>query len=168
MNKRVEKICISAMFAALCAAATLIHVPISATNGYINLGDVIVLLSGWLLGPAYGFAAAGIGSALTDLFLGYMTYVPITFFVKGLMAVAAYFVHRAFVRDGIASRIASAVCAEAIMVGGYYVCEAFILGYGAIGAAASIPGNLIQALGGLAVSLLIYAPVKKIFEKMSF
>ena len=145
-SNRVRKICVAAMFAAICAAATMIHVPISATGGYMNLGDVIVLLSGWLLGPVYGFAAAGIGSALTDLFLGYTTYVPVTFIVKGLMAVAA-------------------LAAEIIMVGGYYLCESTFLGYGFIGALGSIPGNTIQAVGGLVIACAIYLPIKTAFVK---
>ena len=41
--------------------------------GYINLGDAFVLLSVFILGPVYGTIAAGVGSALADLF-GYITY----------------------------------------------------------------------------------------------
>lgn len=166
MNTKTGKICVAAMFAAICAAATMIHVPISATGGYINLGDVVVVLSGWLLGPVYGFAAAGIGSALTDLFLGYTAYVPITFVIKGVMAVAAYFIHKAFVKDNVISRILSALVAEIIMVGGYYVCEAFILGYSAVGALGSIPGNAIQAAGGLIISCIVYVPIQTAFVKL--
>ena len=62
------------MLAALiCVATMVIKIP-SPLNGYINLGDCIVLLSGWLLSPVYGFMAAGLGSALADLFAGYVTY----------------------------------------------------------------------------------------------
>ena len=61
------------MLAALvCVATMVIKIP-SPLNGYINLGDCIVLLSGWLLSPVYGFMAAGLGSALADLFAGYVT-----------------------------------------------------------------------------------------------
>ena len=54
------------MFAALsCAATMVIQIPIA--TGYLNLGDSLCLLAGWILGPWYGFAAAGLGSALADL-----------------------------------------------------------------------------------------------------
>ena len=51
------------MFAALsCAATMVIQIPIA--TGYLNFGDGLCLLAGWILGPWYGFAAAGLGSAL--------------------------------------------------------------------------------------------------------
>ena len=40
-----------------------------------------------------------------------------------------------------------------LVAGGYFIFEYFIYG---IGAAASIPANLIQGLGGLVISLLLY------------
>ena len=71
-NQKVRKLVLSALMAALVYVATsIIQIP-SPVNGYVNLGDCFVLLSGWLLGPWYGAAAAGIGpcwwicSAATD------------------------------------------------------------------------------------------------------
>ena len=66
-NQKVRKLVLSALMAALVYVATsIIQIP-SPVNGYVNLGDCFVLLSGWLLGPWYGAAAAGIGSMLVDL-----------------------------------------------------------------------------------------------------
>ena len=48
----------ASMLAAMACAATLVIQIPSPMNGYVNLGDAVVLLSGWLLGPWYGFAAA--------------------------------------------------------------------------------------------------------------
>ena len=75
-NQKVRKLVLSALMAALVYVATsIIQIP-SPVNGYVNLGDCFVLLSGWLLGPWYGAAAAGIGSMLVDLLSGYGHYVP--------------------------------------------------------------------------------------------
>lgn len=69
----------TALFAALACVATMsIRIPTPGTGGYIHPGDAIVILSGVVLGPGYGFLAAGIGSALSDLIGGYFVYVPIT------------------------------------------------------------------------------------------
>ena len=79
------------MLAALtCIATMVIKIP-SPLNGYLNLGDCVVLLAGWMLSPVYGFLAAGVGSALADLFSGYVVYAPATFVIKGLMALVAYY-----------------------------------------------------------------------------
>ena len=63
----------------------LIKTP-SPLKGYVNLGDGIVLLSAWVLPLPYGIVAAGLGSALADLFSGYTVYAPATFVIKALMA----------------------------------------------------------------------------------
>ena len=63
------------MFAALsCAATVVIQIPIA--TGYLNFGDGLCLLAGWILGPWYGFAAAGLGSALADLLEQAVCRVP--------------------------------------------------------------------------------------------
>ena len=90
MQSKTQKIVISALMASLvCVATMLIKIP-SPLKGYINLGDCVVLVSGWMLPPTYGFLAAGLGSALADVFSGYAMYAPATFVIKGLMAVIAF------------------------------------------------------------------------------
>lgn len=65
-DKKILKLVLAAMFASMvCVATMVIKIP-TPTNGYVNLGDCIVLLSGWLLGPVYGVAAASVGSMLAD------------------------------------------------------------------------------------------------------
>lgn len=69
-DKKIRKLVLAALLAALvCVATMVVQIP-SPMQGYVNLGDCFVLLSGWLLGPWYGFAAGGIGSMLADIFLG--------------------------------------------------------------------------------------------------
>ena len=71
-HDKLTRLILAALFAALtCAATMLIHIPMPATNGYINLGDCVVLLSAFFLGPVYGMAAGGIGAMLADLLLGW-------------------------------------------------------------------------------------------------
>ena len=58
-HEKLIKLVLAALFAALtCVATMLIHIPMPATNGYINLGDGMVLLGAFLLGPVYGMASA--------------------------------------------------------------------------------------------------------------
>lgn len=149
MNRQVRKLVLAALFAALSCVMTLV-IQIPAPTGHVNLGDVGVLLSGWLLGPLWGGAAAGIGSALADL-LSWPAYAPATFVIKFAMAAAAALIFRSGKKRGHKrlAMVSGAVAAEAVMVGGYFIYESLVLGVGAA-AAASVPFNLVQgAVGGV-------------------
>ena len=157
MNNNLKKLILAALFAALSCVATMsIRIPTPGTSGYIHPGDAIVILSGVILGPVWGFLAGGIGSALSDLIGGYFIYVPITFGIKGLVALAAGLLYQKVGKNQKSRYIAVILggVADIILVaGGYFVCEFFI--YGA-GAAASIPANIIQGIGGLVISCILY------------
>ena len=157
MNSNLKKLILAALFAALSCVATMsIRIPTPGTGGYIHPGDAIVILSGVILGPVWGFLAGGIGSALSDLIGGYFIYVPITFVIKGLVALAAGLLYQKVGKNQKSRYIAVILggVADIILVaGGYFVCEFFI--YGA-GSAASIPANIIQGVGGLIISCILY------------
>ena len=152
----IRKLIVAAMFAAIvCVATMIIKVPVPATNGYIHMGDGAVILSGWMLGGLFGALAAGIGSALADLLLSYAVYAPGTFVIKALTALVAVVIFKLLCKwNKIVARIVSAIVAEAVMVVLYFVYEATFLGYG-LGAAASIPANIVQGVGGVIVAVLI-------------
>ena len=63
---------------------------------------------------------------------------------------------RRFMEEAVAlaARAAGGAAAEAIMVAGYFGYAALLLGSG-LGAAASIPGNLIQGAFGLVTALVL-------------
>ncbi|MEM2094882.1 MAG: ECF transporter S component, partial [Candidatus Bathyarchaeia archaeon] len=122
--------------------------PVPATGGYINIGDAMVFVSALLFGPIVGGFAGGVGSALADLLGGYLVFAPITLVVKGLEGFVA-----GLIRDGISPvRDALAVLVGGIiMIVGYLISEAIILGLGFAAASVEVPGNILQILvGGLA------------------
>ena len=158
-NQKVRKLVLSALMAALVYVATsIIQIP-SPVNGYVNLGDCFVLLSGWLLGPWYGAAAAGIGSMLVDLLSGYGHYVPGTLIIKGLDALVAALIFRALGR-GKTAMLVSGIVGETIMVLGYFDNATKIVGKG-LAAAASIPGNIVQGIAGIAIGLALAVLLQK-------
>lgn len=151
----------SSLLAALvCVATMIIKIP-SPLNGYINLGDCIVLLSGWLLPPIYGFVAAGLGSALADLFSGYIIYAPATFVIKGIMAVIACYGFKLLRKKftGALSRILCGAAAEIGMSLGYFIFEGFL--YGFAPSVVNIPANIVQGVVGLILGVILM----KVFEK---
>ncbi|MBO5882973.1 MAG: ECF transporter S component [Clostridia bacterium] len=161
MYSKTKKIVIAALMAALvCVATMIIKIP-SPLKGYLNLGDCIVLLSGWILSPGYGFFAAGLGSALADLLSGYAVYVPATFIIKGTMALVAFICFKLMNKSigKLSSRIVGGVLAEAVMVMGYFVFEGFL--YGFAPSAVNIPANAVQGVAGIIIGIILI----KVFEK---
>lgn len=163
-DTKIRKMVLAALFAALCTIMTLVIQVPSPMQGYVNLGDCAVLLAAWVLGPLYGGAAAGIGSMLADLLSGYAHYAPGTFAIKLAMAVAAGLIFRALQRRPthslILSQAVSGLAAEAIMVAGYFGYACLWLGKG-LAAAASVPGNIVQGLFGLAAAGAVYAVLSR-------
>lgn len=139
----VRKLVAAALLAALACAGTFISIPYGI--GYLNFGDCFVLLAGWLLGPLYGAFAGGIGPMLADAIMGYYVYAPATLVIKALMAVTAYFVAKAVTGKRFLTSIVSGVCAETVMVLGYFAYETILYGIGA-----ATPGLLLNSIQGIA------------------
>lgn len=150
----VKKLVAAALLASFACVATMIITFPSGIGGYLNLGDCIVVLCGWLLGPVYGAFAAGIGTALADVFASYVTYAPATFVIKALMAVIAYYVAKIITGKERIAAILSGICAEIWMVLGYFTYEAFVLELG-LGALAGVPGNVLQGVVGIVCAFLL-------------
>ena len=161
MNLKTKKIVISALIAALaCVATMVIQIP-SPLKGYINLGDCVVLTAGWMLSPAYAFLAAGLGSALADIFSGYVIYAPVTFIIKGLMAVIAFYGFKLLNKklNKTLSRIGSGISAEFVMVLGYFIFEGIL--YGFIPSLVNVPANSIQGITGIVVGVILINVFRK-------
>ena len=155
-KNRTREIVLTALFAALtCVATMVIRIPTPATSGYIHPGDALVILCGIVLGPKYGFLAAGLGSCASDLFGGYFLYVPATFIIKGLIAFLTAKIARRFsstTKGIIASTVMGGIIDIILVAGGYFIFEYFIYG---LGAAGSVPANIVQGVGGLIISLIL-------------
>ena len=149
---------LSAVMAALVTVATyIVQIPVPATGGYINVGDAMVFTSALVFGPFVGCIAGGLGSALADMWGGYWQFVPITFVVKGLEGLLAGFVSngRSIWRDLLAVLIGGV-----IMISGYLISEAYLLGYGAA-ALVEVPGNTFQITAGGLVGIPVAYAVRR-------
>ena len=166
-DKKIRTMVTAAVLAALsCVATMVVQIP-SPMNGFVNLGDCFVLLSGWLLGPWWGAAAGGIGSMLADLLSGYAHYAPGTLVIKALDAMAAALIVKALGRRTY-SYVLGGIAGEAIMVAGYFVYEAAALKLG-MGAAAGVLANVGQGAVGLVIALVLMALLKgsKALDKLA-
>lgn len=155
------------MMAMIVVATILIIIPVPFGNGYIHLGDTMIFLSVLILGWRYGAIAAGFGSALADILVGYAIWSPWTLFIKGFMGVVmGLFIARALRKPGRSNlgvqmyQLAGMILAGLVMVIGYYVAEGVIYG-NFISAALSIPWNIVQFATGAVLATLLSAALYK-------
>ncbi len=163
-KEKVLRMVFAAMFAALVFLATTVIRVNSPLGGYLNFGDCFILIASWVLGPVWGFAAGGIGSAIADL-IGYPIYAPGTFIIKGLMAVASSLIAHAMMKRSEKLRlpgfVLGALAAEAIMVVGYYLYESAFLGLGFAATLVNIPANVVQGAFGAVLGIVISQIIAK-------
>lgn len=161
MHSKTKTIVLSALMAALaCVATMIIKIP-SPMKGYLNLGDCVVLAAGWLLPGGYAFFAAALGSALADLFSGYIIYAPATFIIKGVMGLIAFVCLK--LKTGgmnkLISQLIGGVLAEITMVAGYFIFEGFLYGFGA--SVVNVLPNAMQGLAGIIFGILLIKVLEK-------
>ena len=109
MNKHSLTLAYGGLMAALTFISTsILAFPVAFTNGYIHLGDGFVLSCGVVLGKKYGALAAGIGSALADIYLGYASWAIPTFIIKASMAYLVGYIYEDLTNKGKLYRLVSA------------------------------------------------------------
>ena len=130
-TSKVLKLVLAALMAALVAVFSQLQIQIPAIVGVtrFHLGNVMCALSGLLLGPWWGGLAAGVGSALFDLFNPiYISDVPITFITKGLYGLISGLVYfKAFKgRSNYGTEVVSSLCG-AVTYAVLYLAKKFFL-----------------------------------------
>jgi len=135
-----------------------------ATEGYINIGDAIIIAGALLGGARAGALAGGIGSALADLYGGYSHWAPFTLVIKGLegMLIGGLGARwGAGLRNGSGLALAGGAAAlgMAWMVAGYFLAEFSLYGPGP--ALASLWGNVVQGAASLACGVPLAAALRR-------
>ena len=154
-----RQLTLAALFMALTTVATMvIHIPVPATQGFVNVGDSFVLLSGLLFSHYYGALIGGVGSALADLFLGYTIFAPVTLIVKAIEALLASYIDR----GNTVSRVIAVIVGVIWMVFGYFIFEVFMFDL-PVALSAVIP-NSIQGIVSAGLALLLYPIVRRLID----
>ena len=148
-----KRISFLATFVALVTVATMIiQIPSPGGQGYINVGDTLIFVCAVFFDPLFAFVAGGLGSALADIFAGWVVYAPFTFVIKGieglLCALLISLLKKVKVKSVVSFAIAMLV-AGVWMSFGYFVADLVLYGWGM--AVANLPFNFVQ--GGVNVVL---------------
>ena len=154
LQKRITVIlALSGVMAALVAIATfIIQIPVAATGGYLNFGDIMIFVTALTFGPAVGGLAGGIGSFISDVAGGYAaTYAPFTLVIKGVEGLIAGAISN---RKKAWRDVVAVAFAGAEMVTGYFLAEFYPLHLG-WAAALEVPGNILQIVVGAIIGIPI-------------
>ena len=94
----ITRVVFTGVMAAIICVITIFRIPLGQSK--VHFANSMCLLSGLLLGPAWGGAAAGLGSALYDVMLGGYGLLDalITFVSKFAMAFVTGILFRAWTR----------------------------------------------------------------------
>ncbi|MBV9864767.1 MAG: ECF transporter S component [Abitibacteriaceae bacterium] len=139
------------LMAVTTALTMVVRIPIPATGGYLNFGDMSVVFCGLMLGGRWGSVAGGVGSAAADVLGGFVAFAPITLIAKGLEA--------AIVGTLGKKHLLWVFPAVLAMVAVYFFAEIFMPGMGLAPALAEIPANVIQAIVGGIGGISLYKAV---------
>ncbi len=170
-HSAVFKIIATAIFAALVFVVTSLipPIPIPATSGYFNIGETTIYIAALIFGPLVGALAGGLGSALSDAFLGFGLFAPGTFFIKGGEGLIVGFLNttlrRRFSNLTICATI-SVLVGGLEMVVGYFLYEQFVISYPFAVALAEVPFNIVQMLIGLIVVVPVMHAVFRVIPQL--
>lgn len=163
-NININKLVTAALMAAMTCVATIVIAVPSPVGGFIHPGDGFVILSGIILGPFFGGLAAGIGSMIADLILGYSAYAVATLIIKCLAAVIAVCIYRTLRKaknPKLMPVLIASVISGVLVTFGYFLFESTLLGLG-FAAGTNIPFNLVQNCFGIIISVVLFPLLLKV------
>ncbi len=140
-TKNIKTFSLTALFAALILVATA-YLKIPIALGYVHLGDVFIVTACFMLPLPMAAGVAAVGSMLADLIAGYVIYMPVSFFAKGVMAVLASLVY--YKKFTWLKAVVGSLAGSAAMILAYFFFEGFMYGFPV--AAANLPAQFLQPL----------------------
>lgn len=152
----IRQITTYAMLIALTVALSLtILIPVPATNGFITLCEVGIYTAASLFGPIGGLVVAGSSGLLIDLISGYPQWAIFSLLIHGLQGLIVGLVGRQTTFRWFLGLFTGSM----IMIIGYLLAGWFLYGWPA--GVASIPGNMIQNLFGIALTYPLVSALKR-------
>lgn len=176
-NNTVLKMVLTALMIALTfVAGSVIKIP--TLNGFIQVGDCMVLLGAVLLGRRRGALSGALGMALVDITAGYLIWAPFTFVIKGLMAYSVAIILERANSINYKTYVIAFIVGGFINVIGYFIGNAIIVGViigdaqgilqSMVYALANIMGDTIQSTLGVIIALIIAPSINKVRLTLDF
>lgn len=159
MHFNVKKMCLSAILMALCYILTSFAViPMPSGEGFLNFGDVMILIAVLYAGPWWGALVGAAAGALADLTLGATFYIPFTIIAKGGEAILAGYLSKLFKHK---IKIVGYIIGALWMILVYFICSLIFLENKTV-ALVNLGFDAIQAT----VSLILAFAISKIVHPL--
>jgi uncharacterized membrane protein len=168
------KLALAAVFTAIVfvISSQIPPIPIPATGGYFNVGEVTIYVAALLFGPFVSAFSGGVGAMLSDLYLGFGIFAPGTLIIKSIEGAIVGVLNiklKKTIPNITIRAVISVVAGGMTMVLGYFLYETLlsmlIPGLGIV-AIAEIPLNIGQMLVGLVIAIPITYSVLRVFPQL--
>lgn len=152
----IRQITTYAMLIALTVALSLtILIPVPATNGFVTLCEVGIYTASSLFGPLGGLVVGGSSGLLIDLISGYPQWAIFSLLIHGSQGLIVGLIGRQTMLRWFLGLLTGSV----VMITGYLLAGWFLYGWPA--GVASIPGNMLQNLFGIALTYPLVSGLKR-------
>lgn len=160
--RRTQTLALIGIFTAVITSLTLmIQIPISS-SGYMNLGDLAIMLGTLILPFRGAVVAASVGSVLADIFGGYPMYAAFTFFIKMLEVIVIYLLRNYFRTN---KYFIPFFAGGIVMAVSYAIVDGIIL-MEFNGFLISLGSNIAQGLISAAIATLIFPKFSKLVTQL--
>lgn len=154
--KRTHRLVLAALFVALSFIFTFfIKIPFP-TGGYFNVGDSFIILSAILIDPLAGMVVGALSGSLSDLFSGYVLFIPFTIVAKALEALVAGLMYKKLKGP---LRFLGVLIGPLLMVATYSL--SYIILFDVTTMLANLPFDLAQAALAITLSLILLIVLNK-------
>lgn len=154
-----------AMMIALTVTLSLLFIiPIPATKGFVTLCEVGIYASALLFGPSGGFLVGALSGGMIDMISGYPEWAIFSIIIHGLQGFILGYLYNKY--PSKKSLAIGFLLASVFMIAGYAFATALLFGWPA--GLASIPGNSIQNIFGIAVTVPLYHALQRVLRHPQF
>ncbi|MDN6616951.1 MAG: ECF transporter S component [Enterococcus sp.] len=154
-----------AMMIALTVTLSLLFIiPIPATKGFVTLCEVGIYASALLFGPSGGFLVGALSGGLIDMISGYPEWAIFSIIIHGIQGFILGYLYNKY--PSKRSLAIGFLLASVFMIAGYAFATALLFGWPA--GLASIPGNSIQNIFGIAVTVPLYPALQRVLRHPQF
>ena len=158
---RTKDITKLAMMVALTVTLSILFIiPIPATKGFVTLCEVGIYASALLFGPGGGFLVGALSGGLIDMISGYPEWAIFSIIIHGIQGFILGYLYQKYPnKKGLTVGF---LFASLFMIIGYALATALLFGWPA--GLASLPGNSVQNIFGIAVTVPLFHALQRVLR----